>query len=137
MDLKEQVRKIFSSFDGGNSLVINSMHYYLNDKKFLKAKKVMVKELGFSSTDADILISYYEKKLQSKATIVEITAQEVVATDLNNPVDSLSYLFVYGQGIYQSDVYESYRSKELEFYANNVSVNINKARQVFRIDWDF
>lgn len=136
-ELKQQVKEIFAKHDGGNSYVISDMHYCLNEKNFTKAKKIMIEDLHFSEDDAKVLISYYKKKLNAKAKFVEISINEVVCADLDNPVDSEMYLFIYGQGVHQSSAYEDYRTKKLVFYENSKQHEISKARQIFRIDWDF
>jgi hypothetical protein len=136
-ELKQKVKEIFAKDEGGNSYVISQMHYYLNEKKYAKAKKIMLEELYLSEEDAKVLITYYKKKLSAKAKFVEISANEVVCEDVDNPIDTEMYLFVYGQGIYQSSAYESSTTKNRMFFGDKTSHDISKARQIFRIEWDF
>lgn len=135
--LKEQVKQIFAKYDGGNSYVVGEMHHYLNEKKFPKAKKIMIEELSISEDDAKVLISYYKKRMNAIASFVEISVNDIVAENPDDPVDSETYLFVYGQGICQSSVYLNSSTKQQSFFADRMSHDVLKARQIFRIDWSF
>lgn len=139
--LKEKVKEIFAKYDGGNSYVVSEMHHYLNEKKFSKAKKIMIEELHMSEEDAKVLISYYKKRMNSTASFVEISVNDIVndivPENPDDPVDSETYLFVYGQGIYQSSVYQNPSTKQQSFFADRMSHDVLKARQIFRIDWTF
>lgn len=136
-ELKQKVKEIFAKNDGGNSYVVGEMHHYLNEKKFPKAKKIMLEELGISEIDAKVLISYYKKRMNSTASFVEISVNDIVPENPDDPVDSETYLFVYGQGIYQSSVYLNPSTKQQSFFADRMSHDVLKARQIFRIDWSF
>lgn len=135
--LKQQVTEIFAKYDGGNSLIISEMHRCLNEKNFAEAKKLMKEELRISEDDSKVLISYYKKRVDAKAKFVEILVNEVVCADPDDPIGSEEYLFIYGQGVFQSAAYENHRKGTLEFYAERNTHDISKARQIFRIEWDF
>lgn len=137
-ELKLKVQEIFDNSDGGNSLVVSEMHYLLNNGEFVKARKIMEKELYISKEDAKILIAYYKKKLEAKVKFTEISPSEVVVGDYED-IGSKEYLFVYGQSVHQSKAIKNYRDSkiELQFYAQKEFVNISKARQIFLIEWDY
>ena len=100
------------------------LHSYIADKKFNKAKKILLDHTDIET--AQRIIEHIHIKNTKKIIFEEIDMVSLNVNDLEQ-----KYLFSYGGELYSGKLYSG--KNGLWFWANSSMIDLNKVNQIWKI----